>query len=62
MDARYRSTLVVTGMLPGRYEYVTTNRATVGGVQGTFTVEGMVIAANLLYVLHEPFSYYDHRW
>ena len=38
-NSRYRSTLTVTGRLPGVYQYSVTNRATSGMVTGTFTIE-----------------------
>ena len=37
-NSRYRSTLTVTGRLPGVYQYSVTNRATSGMVTGTFTI------------------------
>ena len=39
-ESRYRSTLVVTGDLPGVYEYSITNRATDTMVVGSFNIEG----------------------
>ena len=39
-NSRYRSTLTVTGRLPGVYQYSVTNRATYSMVTGTFTIEG----------------------
>ena len=41
-DSLYRSTLTVTGRLPGVYQYSVTNRATTNMVTGSFTVEGIV--------------------
>ena len=38
-NSRYRSTLTVTGRLPGVYQYSVTNRATSSMVTGTFTIE-----------------------
>ena len=38
-NSRYRSTLTVTGRLPGVYQYSVTNRATSGMVTDTFTIE-----------------------
>ena len=38
-NSRYRSTLTVTGRLPGVYQYSVTNRAASGMVTGTFTIE-----------------------
>ena len=38
-NSRYRSTLSVTGRLPGVYQYSVTNRATSGMVTDTFTIE-----------------------
>ena len=40
-DSRYRSTLTVTGRLPGVYQYSVTNRATSSMVTNTFTIESM---------------------
>ena len=41
-SSRYRSTLIVTGRLPGVYQYSVTNRATSGMVTDTFTIESMI--------------------
>ena len=38
-NSRYRSTLTVTGRLPGVYQYSVTNRATSGMRTDTFTIE-----------------------
>ena len=38
-NSRYRSTLTVTGRLPGMYQYSVTNRATSDMVTTTFTIE-----------------------
>ena len=38
-NSRYRSTLTVTGRLPGVYQYSVTNRATSGMLTDTFTIE-----------------------
>ena len=38
-DSRYRSTLTVTGRLPGVYQYSVTNRATSGMVTDTLTIK-----------------------
>ena len=38
-NSRYRSTLTVTGRLPGEYQYSVTNRAKNGTVTDTFTIE-----------------------
>ena len=46
-NSRYRSTLTVTGRLPGVYQYSVTNRATSGMVTRTFTIESM-----MLYIRH----------
>ena len=46
--SRYRSTLTVTGRLPGVYQYSVTNRATSGMVTDTFTIESKCIG--LLYI------------
>ena len=43
-ESRYRSTLVVTGDLPGVYEYSVTNRATSTMVVDSFNIEGICIA------------------
>ena len=42
-NSHYRSTLEVTGMLPGTYTYIVNNRATAnsGDRRASFTVEGM---------------------
>ena len=40
-NSHYRSTLTVTGRLPGVYQYSVTNRATSGMVADTFTIESM---------------------
>ena len=40
-NSRYRSTLTVTGVLPGVYQYSVTNRATSGMVTGQITIEGI---------------------
>ena len=40
-ESRYRSTLVVTGDLPGVYEYSVTNRVTNDMVVDTFIIEGI---------------------
>ena len=40
-NSRYRSTLTVTGRLPGVYQYSVTNRVTSGMVNDTFTIESM---------------------
>ena len=37
-ESHYRSTLTVTGRLPGVYQYSVTNRATSGMVTGQFTI------------------------
>ena len=43
-NSRYRSTLTVTGRLPGVYQYSVTNRATSGiMVADTFTIESKYI-------------------
>ena len=39
-ESRYRSTLVVTGNLPGVYEYSVTNRATNTTVVDSFNIQG----------------------
>ena len=39
-ESHYRSTLTVTGRLPGVYQYSVTNRATPGMVTGTFIIDG----------------------
>ena len=36
----YRTTLQVTGVLPGVYDYRASNRATSGDGTGSFTIEG----------------------
>ena len=38
-DSLYRSTLIVTGVLPGIYQYSVTNRATSGMVTNQMTIE-----------------------
>ena len=38
-NSRYRSTLTVTGRLPGVYQYSVINKATSGMVTDTFTIE-----------------------
>ena len=43
VNCLYRSTLHVTGILPGIYEYRAENRATSGVATGSFTIEGMAI-------------------
>ena len=47
-NSRYRSTLTVTGRLPGMYQYSVTNRATSGVVTDTFTIE-----SNIYILLHD---------
>ena len=47
LNCRYRSTLVVTGMLPGRYEYLPTNRVT-SNIARTFIIEGMVMISRCM--------------
>ena len=42
-NSRYRSTLTVTGRLPGVYQYSVTNRATSGMVTDTVTIESKYI-------------------
>ena len=39
-ESRYRSTLTVSGFLPGVYEYSVTNRATSGMVVDSINIEG----------------------
>ena len=39
-DSLYRSTLTVTGVLPGEYQYSVTNRATSGMVTDQMNIEG----------------------
>ena len=39
-NSRYRSTLTVTGRLPGVYQYSVTNRVTSGMVTDSFTIDG----------------------
>ena len=39
-NAVYVSTLVVTGHLPGVYEYVVSNRAMTAPIHGNITIEG----------------------
>ena len=39
-NSRYRSTLIVTGMLPGVYQYSVSNRATPNTVTSNITIEG----------------------
>ena len=41
-ESRYRSTLVVTGDLPGVYEYTVSNRATDTMVVSNYSVEGKI--------------------
>ena len=48
-NSRYRSTLTVTGRLPGVYQYSVTNKATSSMVNDTFTIE----SKNLLYYMCE---------
>ena len=39
-EGRYRSTLIVSGNLPGLYQYSATNRATITIMTGNHTIEG----------------------
>ena len=50
VNARYRSTLVVTGMLPGVYEYQVGNKATSGDVRDSLNIEGK---ASQVHTIHE---------
>ena len=42
MNARYNSTLVVRGILPGVYQYTVGNRATSPMVTSSFNIEGIL--------------------
>ena len=46
-NSRYRSTLTVTGRLPGVYQYSVTNRATTGMVNDTFIIESKVLISDI---------------
>ncbi len=43
MESRYRSTLVVTGALPGVYQYSVNNRAMTNARFDSITIEGILI-------------------
>ena len=45
---RYRSTLTVTGNLPGLYQYSATNRATSATWNSSFAIEGKVNVSGIL--------------
>ena len=49
----YRSTLTVTGVLPGVYQYSVTNRATSGMVTYQINIEGIIIYSFV--IIYEPF-------
>ncbi len=40
-NAYYRSTLIVTGVLPGVYQYSVNNKATPTSIDGNFSIEGI---------------------
>ncbi len=40
-NAFYRSTLIVTGVLPGVYQYSVNNKATPSSMNGNFNMEGI---------------------
>ena len=50
-NSLYRSTLTVTGRLPGVYQYSVTNRATSVMVTDQFTIEGGTACINFVVVL-----------
>ena len=52
----YRSTLTVTGVLPGVYQYSVTNRASSGMVTNQFMIEGKLYS--LSYKVVKPFHHY----
>ena len=49
-NSRYRSTLTVTGRLPGVYQYSVTNRATSGMVTDTFTIKSKIQYCSRKYI------------
>ena len=50
--AFYRSTLIVTGALPGVYLYSVNNKATPTSVDGVINIEGNVLVPACSYVIH----------
>ena len=48
-DSRYRSTLTVTGRLPGVYQYSVSNRATSNTLTSNITVEGQLLVLYNIY-------------
>ncbi len=43
LNAFYRSTLIVTGVLPGVYQYSVNNKATPNRVDRNFNIQGIII-------------------
>ena len=53
-QSHYRSTLTVTGNLPGLYQYSATNRATTTAVTSSYSIEGVELA----FILTKKFIFY----
>ena len=51
LNSRYISTLVVTGVFPGVYQYSASNSAMASPRTASFTIEGTLLSNTSLYVL-----------
>ena len=59
-NSRYRSTLTVTGWLPGVYQYTVSNRATPIILTSNISIEGLLMHVNFIGYLYFTKDHYTH--